>query len=301
MNIGNISDIKGISFINVNEGYISGSQSRILKTSNGGLNWENQNSGVSQLAVLGRMAFINQNTGYITGGAYLRTTNGGLNWINDGNSGGFDVSYPEFHAGYRVGGSGIILKSTDGGIVWITQSGNVAENLNTIHFIDPNNGFAAGDGGSVTRTTNGGTNWVPQTRLTNNNLRSVFFTDADNGYISGDFGTLIKTTNGGLVFISYNTFSSPEDFKLHQNFPNPFNSSTIIKYDIKKQGNVEMKLYDITGKFVKTLVQEVQEQGSYSILFSPASNDLQLQSGVYFYTLKFDSKNILTKKLLYIK
>ncbi|MBK8982314.1 MAG: T9SS type A sorting domain-containing protein, partial [Ignavibacteria bacterium] len=78
-------------------------------------------------------------------------------------------------------------------------------------------------------------------------------------------------------------------------------SSTVIKYDIKRQGNVELKLYDITGKIVRTLVKEVQEQGSYSVLFSPESNEMQLQSGVYFYTLKFDLKNIITKKLLYIK
>jgi len=301
LNTGNLSNLKGISFININEGYICGSQARIMKTTNGGNNWENQVSGVNPLAVLGRMTFINQNTGYITGEAYLRTTNGGINWINDGNSGGFDVSYPEFHAGYRVGGSGIILKSTDGGIVWITQTGNVAENLNTIYFIDKNNGYSAGDGGAVTKTTNGGTTWIPQTRLTNNNLKSVFFTDADNGYITGDFGTLIKTTNGGLVFISSNSETTPEDFALYQNYPNPFNSSTVIKYDIKNKGNVELKLYDITGKLVSTLVKEVQERGSYSVLFSPERNEMQLQSGVYFYTLKLDSENIITKKLLYIK
>jgi len=299
INSGVSFNLRSIDFSDLNTGFCVGKFNQILKTTNGGNNWSA--TAIMPYDELFAIKMYNSEIAYISSEirAY-KTTNGGLNWITLV-SGGYDLSLPDSITCYTSFGGGNIFATKNGGLNWTNQSSGVTENLYSIYFIDPNNGFAAGDGGSITRTTNGGTTWIPQTRLTNNSLKSIYFTDANNGYISGDFGTLIKTTNGGLVFISSNSETTPEDFTLFQNYPNPFNSSTVIKYEIKKQGNVELKLYDITGKLISTLVQEVQMQGSYSVLFSPESNEIQLQSGVYFYTLKFDSKNILTKKLLYIK
>ena len=105
------------------------------------------------------------------------------------------------------------------------------------------------------------------------------------------------------VVISVNTGSSfiPEDFKLYQNYPNPFNSSTVIKYDLKQNGHVTLKLFDITGKEIVNLVNEEKNDGSYSVMFSPEINGYQLQSGVYFYSLSINNNIIETKKLMYIK
>ncbi|HRJ99727.1 MAG TPA: T9SS type A sorting domain-containing protein [Ignavibacteria bacterium] len=105
-----------------------------------------------------------------------------------------------------------------------------------------------------------------------------------------------------VVISVYNGSSAvPEDFILYQNYPNPFNSSTVIKYVLKKQGHITVKVYDITGKEISTLVNENQKNGTYSVTFSPNENGNQLQSGVLFYTLSVNSVPISTKKLLYVK
>jgi len=273
-------NLRSIDFSDINTGFCVGKFNQILKTTNGGINWNATT--IMPYDEPFAIKLYNSEIAYISSEIRVyKTTNGGLNWISL-IAGGFDLSLPDSIICYTSFGSGRILATTNGGLNWMIQSTGVSENLNAVYFIDKNNGYSAGDGGAVTKTTNGGTTWIPQTRLTNNNLKSVFFTDADNGYITGDFGTLIKTTNGGLVFISSNSETTPEDFALYQNYPNPFNSSTVIRYEINRPGNVELKLYDITGKLVSTLVNEVQERGSYSVLFSPERNEMQLQSGFFF-------------------
>ncbi|MBS1517576.1 MAG: T9SS type A sorting domain-containing protein [Bacteroidetes bacterium] len=72
-----------------------------------------------------------------------------------------------------------------------------------------------------------------------------------------------------------------DKFQLNQNYPNPFNPSTKIAYSIPVSGNISIKIYDLTGKEVKTLVNEFKNAGIYSIEF----NGSGLSSGVYFYTL----------------
>jgi len=84
--------------------------------------------------------------------------------------------------------------------------------------------------------------------------------------------------------------------KLDANYPNPFNPSTIIKYQIKEKTQVTLKIYDIMGREVQTLVNTIQESGYYEIIF----NAQNFSSGVYFYTLSTKDyirshKMILTK------
>lgn len=74
---------------------------------------------------------------------------------------------------------------------------------------------------------------------------------------------------------------APEKFELKQNFPNPFNPNTVISFSVAKAENVQIKVYDITGKEVQTLVNEVKSPGSYNIMFNAAN----LSSGVYFYRI----------------
>lgn len=76
-------------------------------------------------------------------------------------------------------------------------------------------------------------------------------------------------------------FDIPNQYSLAQNFPNPFNPTTIIKYTVPQKGLVTIKLYDITGREVSTLVNETKSIGSYSIKVNAAG----LASGVYFYRM----------------
>ncbi len=94
-------------------------------------------------------------------------------------------------------------------------------------------------------------------------------------------------------------------FILYQNYPNPFNPSTTIKYQIPKSGMVQLKVYNILGREVATIVNEFQTAGEHSVQFSSDNmlqtrNHQQLSSGVYFYQLK-SSEFIETKKLLLLK
>ena len=89
----------------------------------------------------------------------------------------------------------------------------------------------------------------------------------------------------------------PTEYVLFQNYPNPFNPSTLIKYQIKDNNTfVELKVFNILGKEVKTLVNEIQDSGIHEVEFN-ASN---LSSGVYFYTIKTGSYSA-TKKMILIK
>lgn len=76
----------------------------------------------------------------------------------------------------------------------------------------------------------------------------------------------------------------PDIYKLRQNYPNPFNPSTNIKYDLIKNGNVKISVYDVSGKEVASLVDQFQNAGSYQMAF----NATGLSSGVYFYKLETD-------------
>ena len=90
----------------------------------------------------------------------------------------------------------------------------------------------------------------------------------------------------------------PTGFELSQNYPNPFNPETIISYKIQVAGNVSLKVYDILGNEIVTLVDEYQQAGSYNSQFS--IRNYKLSSGVYFYTLKTNGFTS-TKKMILIK
>jgi hypothetical protein len=77
--------------------------------------------------------------------------------------------------------------------------------------------------------------------------------------------------------------TNPLSFRLFQNFPNPFNPSTVIKYELSNPGNVQLKVYNLQGKEIVTLVTEYQKSGYHTISFMPGN--LRLSSGIYYYRL----------------
>jgi hypothetical protein len=89
---------------------------------------------------------------------------------------------------------------------------------------------------------------------------------------------------------------SPDSYNLAQNFPNPFNPSTSIRYSIPQRRNVTLKVYDILGNEVASLVNEEKAQGVYTVTFNAGG----LSSGIYFYTLRADGF-VQTKKMLLLK
>ncbi len=93
-----------------------------------------------------------------------------------------------------------------------------------------------------------------------------------------------------------NEVSSPTGFALSQNFPNPFNPTTSIKFNVGERANVTLKVFDMLGREVATLVNEVKESGSYDVNFDAA----KLSSGTYVY--KLTAGNFVeTKKMVLLK
>jgi len=92
----------------------------------------------------------------------------------------------------------------------------------------------------------------------------------------------------------------PEGFVLNQNYPNPFNPSTNIGFRISADGFVSLKVYDVLGNEITTLVNEHKPAGSYEVEFRPESSIKHPASGIYFYQLKAGDY-LETKKMILIK
>ena len=96
------------------------------------------------------------------------------------------------------------------------------------------------------------------------------------------------------VGLNSNENEVPKDFYLYQNFPNPFNPSTQIRFDLAKSGLVTLNVYDITGKKITELVNENMSAGKHSVEFN-ASN---LSSGIYFYRISAPGFTSIRKMIL---
>ncbi len=91
--------------------------------------------------------------------------------------------------------------------------------------------------------------------------------------------------------------SLPDKFALEQNYPNPFNPTTSIRYQIAKQGNVQLTIYNALGEEIAVLVNQQQAPGQYTVTFNASG----LASGVYYYLLKTGNRVVQTKKMILMK
>lgn len=109
-------------------------------------------------------------------------------------------------------------------------------------------------------------------------------------------GSVISKSSSGAKDVSVQGGEVIKSYDVYQNYPNPFNPSTVINYQLPERNLVTIKVYDILGKVVKTLVNEYKDQGRYSVPFDGSG----LASGVYFYRLEAGSF-VSTKKMLLLK
>lgn len=111
-----------------------------------------------------------------------------------------------------------------------------------------------------------------------------------------------KLTFSDLTHISNSRITKIiNTFILFQNYPNPFNPSTIIKYQIPSSGRVSIQIFDISGRLIRSINQEMKNAGTYQVVWEGKNNESQtVASGVYFYMVKFNN-SIMTKKMLFIK
>jgi hypothetical protein len=130
------------------------------------------------------------------------------------------------------------------------------------------------------------------------------FLNDQTGWLCGPNGIILKTTTGGTTSVFDElVIKVPETHLLAQNYPNPFNPSTTIKYTIPsvtlssvEGSRVQLKIFDILGNEITTLVDEYKPAGTYEVEFD-ASN---LSSGIYFYRLQAVGF-IETKKMILLR
>ncbi|HMS63733.1 MAG TPA: T9SS type A sorting domain-containing protein [Ignavibacteria bacterium] len=116
----------------------------------------------------------------------------------------------------------------------------------------------------------------------------------DIGAYGGPGSNKIANSIVGIKSLSGNL--SPEKFYLNQNYPNPFNPGTVISYQLKVSSLVTLKVYDVSGKIVATLVNEKKNAGSYEVKFDGSN----LSSGIYFYTINAGDF-VETKQMILLK
>ena len=114
------------------------------------------------------------------------------------------------------------------------------------------------------------------------------------GFSIGFITNKISIYYSDIVNVSNENNSGISSFSLSQNYPNPFNPTTIIKYEIPKASFVKIKVFDILGKEVATLVNGIQEAGNHKVQF----NSSNLSSGIYFYRLTSGNFTQIKKMIL---
>ena len=296
-----------IYFYDSLNGYIGGYGGLILKTTNSGANWYKTQSDSSLFAKLTIKSFhfINPNTGFACGGrldlsgVVWKTTNAGNFWQSISvspeplNQFIFFDSINAISVGGDFDFGGSIIRTSNSGANWIYEPlpflgiGFTIYNRTSAEWW-----IGLGYALEFLYTTNYGTNWdfIPLPDSTG--IYDINFPDSTHGWAFGFFGSILKydysttgISNGNIVI---------NNFKLFQNYPNPFNPTTNIKYQIENNNFVTLKIYDILGREIKTLVNEKQSPGTYEVIFDGSG----FPSGIYFCRINAGNFSDIKKMLL---
>jgi photosystem II stability/assembly factor-like uncharacterized protein len=293
--------LRDAQFISSTEGFVTGDNGIVYRTTDAGATW-NSISTTTNHSFLS-VQFLNSETGFVAGynSKIYRTVNGGLSWAAVDLPGSTQVTSIHFFnntSGLALAGSGSLFRTTNGGLNWQWQDlGGYWPN--SLKFVDPQTGYIAMENGTVSKTTNGGVNWTAQLQMTTNGLTEIEIISGNNIFMGGYYGTLLRygtalTSNeGGSNII-------PSEFLLEQNYPNPFNPATTIKYSIPAASNVSIKIFDVAGREVATLVNGHKTAGTYEVSFDASA----LSTGVYFYRIDAEGSTgsfTDTKKMILVK
>jgi photosystem II stability/assembly factor-like uncharacterized protein len=297
-----------IFFLDSLKGFIGGSY--IAVTSDGGNSWfeaDIESSLVSAYPIY-KFKFYNEQIGYACGGyidqagVVWRTTNGGLNWSAEG------VSADEVFDIYIADSLNALTLSGDPeGIypIWEIKTTNAGESWNfielpyyglsfAIDFRTSTEGWSA-SGHKFIKTTDAGESWFEVETPGESIVYTLQFTDLRTGYASGEEGVILKYIPRPSI-VDENTI--PENFFLYQNYPNPFNPATKLSFLISSSSMVTLKVYNVLGKEIATLINENKHPGFYETDFN--AEEYNLASGIYFYKLITEEKTI-AKKMVYLR
>ena len=245
----------------------AGTENGVFLSTNSGANWNSVNAGLTNLTVNGLTLSGSSLFAGTWGGGVFRTTNNGTNW------------------------NAVNFGLTNQYILTLTSSGaNIFAG-------------ASGPGDIVYLSTNSGENWFNKDQGFNN-IGGVYSLLITNNYIFAGTGnhSVWRRSFSEILGIKPISKNVPSSYSLFQNYPNPFNPTTKIKFDIARievrsqQPEVSLKIFDILGREIQTLVNEQLQPGTYEVTFDGSNSP----SGIYFYQLKTNNF-IGTKKLILLK
>ncbi|MFH1121668.1 MAG: T9SS type A sorting domain-containing protein [Bacteroidota bacterium] len=302
--------IGGIQMKNSLEGYAVGSpvggKWLVLKTTDGGISWNNLTTAPVHLAddfgptgvqLRGDTLWF----GTWSGSVY-RSTDLGLTWTTSYIPG--YISYgPYFNSSAEgLSGSfsdGSFFRSTDGGTSWDTPPGKISQPVTCISGMGHE--FWATTGGSIAYSANMGQSWsfaapghggiTPLSALSFSPVVSPL-----NGWAVGASGLILHYRHGATTPSETEDMSLSNLSGLEQNFPNPFASKTTINFKVKESGMISIKVFDCLGTEVAILVNERKLPGDFSIEW----NATELGPGIYFCILHNET-SFEVKKMLLVK
>jgi photosystem II stability/assembly factor-like uncharacterized protein len=308
----------------------SGQPFVIVKTTDGGQNWTQISNpptpNPNELGMISSFQFFDEMNGWFgtnNGGRIFRTTDGGQNWTGypSGNTNGriYSVNFVSPTTGVRAcNASPFLTRTTDGGQSWtpvvnfpvsnITGlgRGTVASTMLRSQIWVYGEASTAPTPFMITSTDSGQT-WQQQTLpdLSGEGigaLTAAVFGDSVRVWaatikpVTYDSGGQILTYADIISSVNERSTTITSDYRLEQNYPNPFNPITTIEFDLPKSSEVSLKIFNILGEEVTTLVSDRLSAGSYSYEWD-ASN---LASGVYLYRLQAGDY-IQTRKMVLMR
>ncbi len=299
--------LNSVYFISPQSGFIGTtytSNKSILRSTNGGTNWfpANVDTNFAANFPVKTIRFLNANTGYAAGGildvcgVIWKTTDGGNSWTSNSNGGepNNSIGFPNQNTvvisggDYEYGAS--VCYSGDSGASWHYYFTGYFGIGYSLSFRTETEGWiASGFSRLLLKSTDSGLSWTSTDTPDSTYIYSLVFPNQKTGWAVGDNGAILKYT-ASPIGISNTGSTLPASFLLGQNYPNPFNPVTKIKFSVPPSLSsphgvggdlVQLKVYDVRGREVQTLVNERLNAGTYEATFDGSS----LNSGVYFYRL----------------
>ena len=294
-------NLQAVTFFDSDSGIAVGDNGAILLTTDGGVTWNNHSAGNYSLY---DVEVIDGQTWMACGLlALLRSTDGGRNWNEvtiPGSNTIFlkSISFADANTGFAVG-SLEFFRTTDGGLSWdsVYAVSQAFDEVRSVFCINDTLATAVGtygaNAGVVFGTTDKGNTWQFSASFGVSKLEAVDFVNTVFGWAVGYSGAILHTpTITGVADENI----GPDFYYLSQNYPNPFNPSTNIRFQIPKLSFVNLKVYDVLGREVESLINEEKSAGSYEVEF----NSNNLTSGIYFYKIQAGEFS-QTKKMILLK
>jgi len=254
----------------------------VFLSTNNGTSWTAVNYGL-QNTVINSLAVSDTNLIAATNGGIFLSTNNGTSWTNV-NTTGLGIGGPFAISGTNIFAAGLgVFLSTNNGLNWTAADSGIP--YGAIYSLAASDKYLFADAGDdIFLSTNNGTSWNSTNSFYSSNPTGV------NTLVVSDSNLFAGTVDGGIwrrplsdivTGIKDIKKLAPTHYSLEQNYPNPFNPSTSIGYQLAGKSHVTLKVYDLLGRELATLVDEVKSSGSYTATFNASS----LPSGVFFYRL----------------